>query len=617
MRGSRWWLTALFALGFGGATATWAEGVCAGFSPRLLTIEGLGSVFYHQLSIRNGLVQFSGGVCVELSAAPTWRLEAEALAGTPQGFVLETVTLSSHDVVATALTARFDLVTEELVLTAVDAQSPLYRVRGAQARLQEGVLWFTDARATTCVCEGEPFYLIGSPEARFDLTDNRVVVREGVLTLGRLGLPLPAELTLSEAVLADLEAPLVIEYLPRDPERGVPGSGFGVRVPNLPLEEGLSLELGLSGLDAEYPLNAILLLRLRQPNMEADIGKAREGVRIDFVRYEPLLPWLRVTYGTHNRLYASQGYLQEAFAGVVVEHAMMNLFGGDRLGLRGELFAAGSSQFVEGGLVLLPRLGGRAAVTYRSPATPLGRLDLTLDSSLTSYPPIARWQYGVRLRPTWTWQRVPLTVSLRYDRQWTNAASPFSTALDRLTPIHTVAAAVTLAGPLGQGEGRLTARGRYNFLPEAGRNPLEQLSLSAEAELPGGGVIVRPSLTLDAAGWFDPVGDARSLASLQAGLEVAGETWTVGLRTRYRFVAPVTGLDRLELSTSFPLTLDTVTLTPFLALDFAPLVLTGEPPRISGHGLTLVWRSCCGTLQVGYRQLDNQFTTRFALQLGR
>jgi hypothetical protein len=351
--------------------------------------------------------------------------------------------------------------------------------------------------------------------------------------------------------------------------------------------------------------------------MSADIGKARQGWRIDVTRYERLLPWLSLTYGTRNRPYAARDYLQEAVAGVVMEQTIPDLLGGDRLELRSELFAAGSSQVVNGSHVLSPRLGGLAGIAYRSPTTPLGRLDLALDASLTSYPSTPSWQYGLRLRPAWTWQHAPLSVTVRYDRQWTNSGSPFGTTLDRLTPIHAAAATATIAGPLGGGAGSLNVSGSYNFLPEHGRNPLQQLSLSAEAELPLGGVSVHPSLTLNAAGWLNPVADPKSLANLQADLEVLGDAWTVGLRTRYNFVAPQPGLDRLELSTSFPLTFDTVTLTPFAALDLAPLLLTAEPPRLSGHGLTVTWRSCCGTIEVGYRQHDNQFTTRLALRLGQ
>jgi len=272
---------------------------------------------------------------------------------------------------------------------------------------------------------------------------------------------------------------------------------------------------------------------------------------------------------------------------------------------------------VNGIHVLSPRLGGLAGIAYRSSTTPLGRLDVALDASLTSYPSTPSWQYGLRLRPTWTWQHAPLSLTVRYDRQWTNSGSPFSTTLDRLMPIHNVAATATIAGPLGSGAGSLSFSGSYNFLPEPGRNPLQQLSLSAEAELPMGGVSVYPSLVLNAAGWFNPVADPKSLANLQAGLAVVGDAWTVGLRTRYNFVAPQPGLDRLELSSSFPLTFATVTLTPFAALDLAPTLLTAEPPRVSGHGLMLTWRSCCGTIEVGYRQHDNQFTTRLALHLGR
>lgn len=595
----------------------WAEEGCEGFSPRVLAIEGLGSVWYQDLTIRDGLAQFAGGVCVELLSAPTWRLEAERLESAPEGFKLQAVELSSREVMATANAAFFDLAGEVLTLEQVEARSPFFRLSGAQARLQGDVLWFTDVLATTCVCEAEALYLVCSPEARFDLADNRVLLRQGVLKAGGLSLPLPAELTISEEALANLEAPLVIEFLPSDPERGIAGSGLGVRIPDFPLGDGLSLELGITGLDPEHPLNAIALVRLRQPDMSADIGKAREGWRIDVTRYERLLPWLSFTYGTRNRPYAAQDYLQEAVAGVVMQQAIPNLLGDDRLELRSELFAAGSSQIMNGSHVLSPRLGGLAGIAYRSPTTPLGRLDLALDASLTRYPSTLSWQYGLRLRPAWTWQLAPLSVVVRYDRQWTNSGSPFGTTLDRLTPIHAAAATATIAGPLGGGAGSLNVSGSYNFLPESGRNPLQQLSLSAEAELPLGGISVHPSLTLNAAGWLNPVADPKSLANLQAGLEVLGDAWTVGLRTRYNFVAPQPGLDRLELSTSFPLTFDTVTLTPFAALDLAPLLLTAEPPRLSGHGLALTWRSCCGTVEVGYRWLDDQFTTHLALRLGQ
>jgi hypothetical protein len=58
-----------------------------------------------------------------------------------------------------------------------------------------------------------------------------------------------------------------------------------------------------------------------------------------------------------------------------------------------------------------------------------------------------------------------------------------------------------------------------------------------------------------------------------------------------------------------------VSLEPFLALNVLPTLLENTWPRLGGHGLEVQWRTCCGTLNVGYRQFNEKFSTSFSILL--
>ena len=73
-------------------------------------------------------------------------------------------------------------------------------------------------------------------------------------------------------------------------------------------------------------------------------------------------------------------------------------------------------------------------------------------------------------------------------------------------------------------------------------------------------------------------------------------------------------LSWIDVSAAYPFVGDGALLTPYLAFDLAPL-LRGRGPLLSGHGLDLMWYSCCGTLLLGYRFDRQGFSTTLGVRL--
>lgn len=549
----------------------------------------------------------------------SWRIVTSRLRSSEAGFALGTSTFINDSITGEAQSIRYDLDTGDAFLEEVATASPSYRVSGASARLVGNSLVFEDALATTCVCEGDNLYVVTAPDVTFDLVQERVVVRNGVLEIGNVEITLAEELELSEEALQDVEFPVVIEYIGDDPEteNEVEGTGFGIRVTSFRIGEGVSVEVGATGIDTNYPLNGILLLHVRRPNLRIDIGKAAKGFQANVVAEESLLPWLDIDFGIDTELWAGQDFLQQGYVGVTVHEQLTDLLPGDRFQVSLRSFLALSRQIIDGEDVRSPRLGSGLELDYVFPDTPAGIFGVAAGAEVIYYTSYAAVQYGVRFAPRWRYATGPLSASASYRLQLTNSASPFSDSLDRLDDESAVATDVTLAGPLGEGlQGQANARTNLDLLAsrEDGESLVENLTLGLRGTYTAGTTVLEPSFELEVASLVTGVyGDAEAYVS--GDVSFAIPAITLGLRSRYDLEPGSRGFDQLALRTAFPIVLPAVTLTPFIALDSARYLFGTDTPLISGHGLEAAFRTCCGTIVTAYRQSGEEFTTSFSVKL--
>jgi hypothetical protein len=122
-----------------------------------------------------------------------------------------------------------------------------------------------------------------------------------------------------------------------------------------------------------------------------------------------------------------------------------------------------------------------------------------------------------------------------------------------------------------------------------------------------------PSFGIEFAPLMNPDLDKNFRPLIKGGFDILHPRWEAGFELNYDMA--LTELSKLEARGSVTIDLGEVSLEPFLALDVLPTLLENTWPRLSGHGLEVQWQSCCGTLNIGYRQLDNTFSPSFSVSL--
>ena len=623
-----------------------------------LVLEGFGSAFFADFTpnIAEGSAQLLGGVCVAgeqgwelrtgtldisgLPAAPVlsaaavtlsvagWVVEAESLLTVNAQVTLTSVRFSRADISGRASVSTLSAA-GELNLETVEVQGGGFRISGERARLQDENLLFEDALATTCLCSDDALYVIRAPTISYDLSGGVVELKDGRLEVGSVSIALN-DRELSPETLADITFPVVIEYIGDNEVTGQPGTGLGFRLPSLEVSDELQLELGITGVDREFDLGGVLLLHYQNDTVRFDVGRALNGIQADFSLRQPLTSWLEATFDVRNRHWRAADFLHEGVVGLQANQSL-TLSPGHTLSLGQGVFAAGSAQTLGQRTVVAPRLGTYANLEYRTSATAYGTFSVSSRLSATHYPGAAApsgaepsgaepsgspTQYGLTFRPAWSHTVGPGTLSASWTLVRTNRASPFGTTLDRLEPKNSVALAYQLAGAFAPDlTGRMGVRAAYDFADPSPDNSLserlESLALTASLMWQQRGLSVEPFFMSELAPAFNP--DLSASSFLEAGFDLAGERWRYGLSARLEPGKPQL-LRKVEMRTSFPLDIDEVTLEPFLAFDILPSLIQNAPPRVSGHGLEVTWRSCCGTLMMAYRQQENNFSTSFAIR---
>jgi hypothetical protein len=542
-----------------------------------------------------------------------YQLQADTLRTSPEGFQVTGVTFTGTNLQGVAEEANYSFETGEIELLDSSVRGQSVTIESQRAKLIGDRATFEDLIATTCTCGDNPLYVVRAERANFNITTQTLNVSLGTLELGGLRLAFN-DVTVSPETLRDFRFPVTVEYVSGSIEDG--GTGLGVRVPSLQLDDTLTLELGIVGLDTDYPLGGIFVLHFKDQNVNADIGLTPYGFQADLSVTERLAPWLDFNFGVNNRDWKKADFLHEAYLTFNAKTAL-SVFPNDTLSLNGELLMAASSQTLEEAPVVDGRLALNTNTTYRAPPLPVGQLELNGRTWLSYYPVANRTQWGVKLAPRWQHTIGAFSFEVAYSRLWTNAASPFSTKLDKLEPESRITANTRLAGTLASNlQGELNFSVSYDFL-DVERYAAEgfaSLATSGKLTYQINALTVVPTFSLELAPLMNPDLDEDFRPLLSGELNIVHPRWEAGFGMSYDL--ELGELSKLETKGSVTLDIENVSLEPFLALNILPTLTDSTWPRLSGHGLEVAWRTCCGDLHVGYRQYDGKFTTSLFVVLG-
>ena len=653
------------------ALAASAAAQCAvGPNTASVTLPDFLAVYYSQfrsLSAEDA-AEFYGGVCVTAvggewtvtaeqvrieglsgdirleAPSPTlfmeqWRMTGDLLRASTAGLTLQNAKVTGPEMAGSAADLRVDLMTGNMTLNGLRLEGSALALRGDLAVLEGDSLRVEGAGLTTCIgMEVAPYEVLGDV-ARVNLTSQAVSISGGSLRVGSLRVPLREEFEVNDDTLADVELPVKVAFHSGGPQRR--GAGLDVRIVGIPAAPSVDLVLGGTGLDADHAAGAVVLLEVEaeQPEHEgssrvsAVTGLEAGAAFADVAISKTLAPGLEFEVGIRSGAAPARQALHEGRVELSAARSLP-LFGADsglRTALSARTFAAvtavtAAAQQPEP-QVLGPRLGVAAGATTTWRATSVSSFTLVSSGEATYYPltvgttaaasdPTLQW--GVRLAPSWRYANGPITISLSYDARFTNAASPFGTFVDRLTPLQRLTGSLRVAGEIattenGAWHGAFGVTTQYDPFLTTSLPGLKRLLLDASVtygEEPWSFTVGARS---ELSGLLTPVG-RDPFVELSLGAERRGwpvlnpqaeepnvphGTLELGLLANYSLEAGSEGLSALELSAAVPLAFDALELRPYLAFDFAPTLLAGAWPWWSGYGLDATFITCCGSLTIG------------------
>ena len=631
---TRYWILTLFLI----LPFAFAE-TCIEQLPGALesNISGVGSLYFYDAkgNQANSNFTFFGGIClegkegwqllterIEVTALPEaraenvtvsfqgWQLQASFLQASPAGLTMQGITFFAEGIKGVAQEASYDFTSQEINLIKASTEGKNLRIEGQEATLVDGKVFFADIEATTCNCENDPLYKLSAQQATLELNTQKLFIDQGTLFV--LGLPVALNnLEISPESLETFTFPIVIEYVPEDSSNNK-GTGLGIRIPSWRVDEHLNLELGVVGLDNIYPLGGILLTHYKDGITSFDVGYASEGFQADVKVKQPLSSTTHAVFAVRNRDWKSQDFLHEGSLGFETTSSLPWL-GNDTLSYSLSGFTAISSQTLDSLPFHDGRLGTEATLRYQLPPSAFGNLEVNLKTNLTYYPLHHQAQWGVRFNPSWHYQYGAFGIRIGFIEQWTNSASPFSTKLDRLEPQSQLSLSTSLNMQVSKDvKGELSFRVRYDFLDvdTSMKEGFTELGFNSKLMWTYKDLTFAPYVTGEFASALNP--DLSTNSYLEAGMDALAPRWEAGFSTRFDTDF---SLSKIEFKTAFPIDINKVILKPFIAIDVLPILQAGDFPRISGHGLELTWRSCCGTISLGYRQQENTFKTLIGFTL--
>jgi hypothetical protein len=607
-----------------------------------LTVEGVGRVVFTELAtdrVRDAAT-FDGRVCLAVAGSdvlfrterlevtdlggaltlgaddvrvevPGWTLEAAELRGGSGWAELVEVTIVGADAVGVAATMRIDFSSGVIVAVGLRLMTPSLRVDAAFATLDGEVLVAERARLSTCDCPSEDAPLrIDADRVRLDVSaETSALVEGGTVVAGGVRWPLGDTLTLDAESLADLALPIAIgpdpsrdgawrvALLAQEVAPGVRASAsWSTRVGALPARGGFGLEADATGVALAWTgASDRWSLDLRGGTALGDGWRvdARQRFEAGAIQEPVRDTSLRATYGA-----SSTGHV-------------------GRASVEAGALAALTGQTLADREVAGPRLGVDARAAWSAPSGPFVP-GLEIAAAATAYPTSGAQQVWASVRPTLAVRAGALRVDAAHLARWVHGGSPFSARVDRAIPEQRsdLAAAWSDALPGGL---RLDVSGalRYTWDPDplrAGRRlGVEDLTVRARATLPSGEASWSLALELRLAGRIDPRPGRDAFASLR--LAWVRERWEAGVRTTVG-LEPGGGWRDLTVFAAVPIDASEAwSWRPYLAVDLLA-VAGGTGSWLRGHGLDLAWRTCCGTVELGYRSdaVDGA-TTHFAVLL--
>jgi len=199
-----------------------------------------------------------------------------------------------------------------------------------------------------------------------------------------------------------------------------------------------------------------------------------------------------------------------------------------------------------------------------------------------------------------------------------SGGSPFSARVDRVVGEQRSDVVARWSGAIAvdvELEASATLRYRWNLdAARAGRRlGVEDLTVRARATVPAGAASLSVGVDLSLAGRVDPRPGRDASATVRT-------TWSrdrteLGVRTTVG-LEPGGAWRDLTVFAAVPFDASPAwTWRPYLAVDLLAFA-GGDGPWLRGHGLDVIWNTCCGTVELGYRSdsVDGA-TTHFALLL--
>lgn len=569
------------------------------------------------------------------------RLTAAHMAATEEVLVLQEATVAGPDYSGEAQSIELDVMTGQMQLIDVVLNSVAFAVTGSSAALVGTQLSVEEPELTTCIGMDAPPYAIEGSSATVDLSTRSAVLRQGTLRVGALRVPLDESISVTEESLERFTLPFRFQNVSDRGDPTLPGTGVGARIVDLPLGDGASLDVGVTGLDPEHPTGMVLLVHAAEETDGTEVVATfgLEGssplMAVDVTRH--MTPWLELELGARTGAEPAQPAHHEARAALEA-NVPVPAIGGS---VGAEVFTASTAVSPAGDPTMTSlfgtRVGVSGSVTTSTGATPFGTFTVLASAQTTWYPRQQTSQWGVRLNPRWTLEASPVTASLSYDTWLTNAASPFAD-VDRLSPLSRTRAAVRVGGRLvawedgGELMGFIGASGVHDGVPVRGE-PAGYVSAIAEAGVQylEGTWTVDASVSSQLAGLLSPESQRDAYVTYVLQGQRAGWPAVVQgtegpivphgafeLRAEaLQGLADQVGLRRLELSAAVPFAFPSLELRPFIGFDIAPTILSGGLPELSVHGLDLTFITCCGSLTVGYTNERGAWSASFSIDLER
>jgi hypothetical protein len=636
------WLVAL-ALSLGAAGPAVAEAECMPVDGGgALTVAGVGRVVFGELTtdrVRDAAT-FGGGVCLvvegiemtfrtqrldvasfgdqpRLSAGdvrvsvPGWELEAATLRTANGSAELFDVVIVGSDGVGRATSIELDLTTGRVTAHDLRLLTATLRLDAVSATLLGSILEAESPQLSTCDCPPElaPVKL-DARTAHVDLEAERVTLFGGAVVAGDVRWPLADPTSLDQATLASWRLPIALGPDPEG-ERGWLLRGLEREVATATRWSWLVA----SGGDVR-PAAGAVRVDAGAPGASLALDAGSESLSLDLALVAPVVAG--VTVSARQRF--EGGRVDDPVRDTAVRTAWATTLTGDAVsvvgGIGGTLALTG--QTLDGIDVAGPRLGVDGHVHVTRSADAALSPSLRLDAGASRYPWAARSQvwFGTapRLEAAWGGAR----IDLRHRARWVSGSSPFGERVDRVTPLQRSDVHGTWSFDLDDGwraAASLTAR--YDWTADPLRPGLavgtERFTTGVRVWGDVGDGVLTAELDVAWAGLVDP----RPERDASATARVA---WTdgdveVGVRSRFGW-AEDTGWRDVTVFGAVPLQGEDAAWRwrPYLAVDLLAFA-GGSGPWLRGHGLDLLWTSCCAVLDVGYRVDDGEATTRFAVSL--